>query len=157
MNKTKTFAISSILFSLMPLGASSEEVPINKGNLLGEWECVFSMQGNKIFTETWNLEDGNKFNISAKVQYFLDKENAHFSYNADGKWTMTNETIKLVYEPFEFESQDEYSKKYVSDIEHTYITPAWNGTRRFAYYIESLSDSKMQIGDDYDSWQCVRK
>ncbi|WP_025740752.1 hypothetical protein [Salinivibrio socompensis] len=80
----------------------------------------------------------------------------YFSYDATGEWELINETIKLVYNPFEFQSNDSFSQDYIADIETVYITPAFNGTRRFQYDVEKLSTSSMQIGDDYDSWQCKR-
>jgi len=115
------------------------------------------MQGDKVYKENWTLKENDSFSLSGTVEYFLEGKNANYKYAANGKWDLVNETIKLVYEPFEFESIDSYSEKYKSDIEKVYITPAWNGSRRFQYYVEKLSPTNMQIGDDYDSWQCSRK
>lgn len=132
------------------------ELPIKKQNLMGQWTCSFTMQGDKVYKEQWTLKDNNAFSLQGRVEYFLGEKNAHFSYDATGEWELINETIKLVYNPFEFQSKDSFSQDYISDIETVYITPAWNGTRRFQYDVEALSASRMQIGDDYDSWQCKR-
>ncbi|CAG18681.1 hypothetical protein PBPRA0242 [Photobacterium profundum SS9] len=114
------------------------------------------MQGDKVYKELWAIHENNFFNISGKVTYYLPKEeeNALLTYNAKGEWSLINNTLRLTYEPFDFESSNKFSSKYINDIETVYITPAFNGTRRFEYYIEKLSDSQMQIGDDYDSWKC---
>ncbi|KDM90018.1 hypothetical protein [Photobacterium galatheae] len=64
--------------------------------------------------------------------------------------------MKLVYQPFDFQSKDVFSAESIKDIKKVYITPTWNGTRRFDDDVEKLSATKMQIGDQYDSWQCER-
>lgn len=156
MFKLALKTIIPITFFLSSSNLLAEEVPINSNNLIGEWNCSFTMEGNKVYKEKWYISEKNKFNVSGEVDYFLKEKNAHFTYSAIGEWKLINGSLKLVYKPFDFKSDDEYSSKYISDIEGVYITPAWNGTRRFEYYIEELSKSQMQIGDDYDSWKCVK-
>lgn len=135
----------------------AEEISVNNNNLMGAWNCSFTMEGNKVYKEKWHLGEKNSFDISGKVNYFLKNQNANFTYEATGEWKLINGSLKLVYKPFDFKSDNEYSEKYLSDIKKVYITPAWNGTRRFEYYIEKLSKSQMQIGDDYDSWKCTKE
>ncbi|WP_157134274.1 hypothetical protein [Photobacterium profundum] len=142
-----------LLISSKPL---AEEIQISGHNISRQWSCSFTMQGDKVYKELWAIHENNFFNISGKVTYYLPKEeeNALLTYNAKGEWSLINNTLRLTYEPFDFESSNKFSSKYINDIETVYITPAFNGTRRFEYYIEKLSDSQMQIGDDYDSWKC---
>ena len=145
------------LAAMLPcFGAVAADLPIKKQNVSGEWTCSFTMQGDKVYKEQWALKDNKAFSLQGRVEYFLGEKNAHFLYDATGEWELINETIKLVYNPFEFQSKDSFSQDYISDIETVYITPAFNGTRRFQYDVEKLSTSSMQIGDDYDSWQCKR-
>ncbi|KKA45990.1 MULTISPECIES: hypothetical protein [unclassified Salinivibrio] len=154
----KTINTCVVLFfsSLVLSSKAASELPINKSNVTGQWICSFTMQGDKVYKEKWALKDNKEFVLNGRVEYFLGEESARFSYNATGEWELINDTIKLAYNPFEFQSNDSFSQAYLSEIETVYITPAWNGTRRFQYDVEALSKSRMQIGDDYDSWQCKR-
>ncbi|MCK6263841.1 hypothetical protein KP803_11230 [Vibrio sp. ZSDE26] len=149
-----------IALILLPLYAHAENV--SKQELIGNWQCKFTfpLVGDRILYESIQLKDGKQFTAQGDFTYFLPKEsqNATFSFESDGKWEFYNFELKLFYQPFEIIPLDDFSKRFLDDLESEYIKPSLlKGTRRVYYFLENLTAEEMILGDDYDSWQCVRK
>lgn len=153
--------MNKILLGLLLFPLQSHALDATKEDLFGDWNCKFTfpLVGDRILEESIKLKENNEFSTSGKFTYFLPKEskNAYFIFNSEGEWDYYNSKIKILYKPFDIDPMDRFSKEYISDIEAIYLRPSIRGTRRVEYIIEYISDEKMILGDEYDSWKCIRK
>lgn len=135
-------------------------VPITRQSLVGGWQCrfTFPLVGDRILDERLKLDRDGNFSSQGKFEYYLDNQAkpALFSYSAQGNWDFYQHQLRLEYAPFDIEPMSELSEQYVDDIKKIYLSPSYKGTRRTVFDVEILREDSMIIGDEYDSWQCVR-
>lgn len=135
-------------------------VSITRQVLVGWWQCwfTFPLIGDRILNEHLRLDKDGSFSSQGTFEYFLSNHDkpAIFSFSAQGNWDFYQHQLRLEYAPFDIEPMGELSEQYINDIKKIYLSPSYKGTRRTVFDVELLRKNSMTIGNEYDSWQCVR-
>ncbi|MCG9676629.1 hypothetical protein L1D33_24315 [Vibrio chagasii] len=135
-------------------------VPITRRSLVGWWQCrfTFPLIGDRILDEHLKLDKDGSFSSQGRFEYYLGNQDKPvlFSFSAQGNWAIYQHQLRLEYAPFNIEPMGELSEQYLNDIKKIYLSPSYKGTRRTVFNVEMLRENSMTIGDEHDSWQCVR-